>query len=116
MRIGERTLQDGSIAPVTLAVADGTLSLRLGQELLGELPLEAIFIVMDRYAKPLDATVPVPEAELALGEGASLSMLRHLARYDVIARDWLVLSRPEREPVAELAVSILAALEHLCGT
>jgi hypothetical protein len=112
MRIGERTLQDGSIAPITVSVADDTLSLRIGDQLLGELPLQTLFVVMDRYAKSLDGSVQVP-AGLDLGGGASLSMLRHLARYDVIARDWLVLARPGREPIAELAVSILAALEHL---
>jgi hypothetical protein len=40
-------------------------------------------------------------------------MLRHLGRYDVIARDFFVLLRPGAEPLAELAATIAAALTHL---
>jgi len=43
-------------------------------------------------------------------------LLRHRARYDVIARDFLVLTRPDAPPLAELSTSIAAALVHLART
>lgn len=42
-------------------------------------------------------------------------MLRHLARYDVIARDFLVYRTPNEEPITELASAVTAALMHLVG-
>ena len=51
--------------------------------------------------------------KIDLGGGRTLQRIRHLARYDVIARDFLVWCAPGREPLVELAVTISGALEHL---
>jgi len=115
MIVGERTMPDGSLAPVTLAIDGDRAVLSLHNTHIGELPIEAIDVVMRRYGKPLDPSVAVPEGGLALGEVGRLVHIRFLARYDVIARDWLVLVRPNEEPLAELAVSVVAALEHLAS-
>jgi hypothetical protein len=50
---------------------------------------------------------------LDLGDGSALRVLRHRALYDGIARDFVVLERPGRDPVAELGVTIASALAHL---
>ena len=48
-----------------------------------------------------------------LGDAGVLYCIRHRGRYDVIARDFVVWAAPGREPVAELATSVSAALVHL---
>jgi hypothetical protein len=50
---------------------------------------------------------------LELDGGRRISLLRYRARYDVIAKDFLVFEAPNRAPVAELATSVAAALAHL---
>ncbi len=107
---------DASGAPVRtrLALDEGALSLDVGGVLL-PLPDGALEAVMKRYGKALDA----PESEmmvderLELGEGSALVRFRFMRRYDVIARDYLVLYRPDEEPLCEMATSITAALDHL---
>jgi len=71
--------------------------------------------VMKRYGKALAPDVVVSGPTLALEGGRTLSSLRHRARYDVIARDFLVYSAPGSEPFAELASSIAAALSFLAS-
>jgi hypothetical protein len=105
MIIDERT--DGHTTriesdPLRLVVGKGSF----------ELPREVLEKVMERYAKPLADGIELPPG-LPLGDGCTLHLLRHRARYDVIARDFLVLSRPNREPIAELATTIAAALAFL---
>ena len=52
-------------------------------------------------------------ATLRLAEGESLRHLRHLAGYDVIARDYLVYEHPNGEALCALAATVAAALLHL---
>lgn len=107
---------DASGAPVRtrLSREDGALSLAVGTELL-PLPDGALEAVMKRYGKPLDA----PESEMMVDErleldaGCALVRFRFMRRYDVIARDYLVLYRRDEEPLCEMATSITAALDHL---
>jgi hypothetical protein len=107
---------DASGAPVRTCLSheDGALALTVGTEVL-PLPQGALEAVMARYGKPLDA----PEGEmmiderLELGEGGALVRFRFMRRYDVIARDYLVLYRADGEPLCEMATSITAALDHL---
>ena len=68
---------------------------------------------MRRYGKPLADDVTLHGARLVLPAGRSVVLLRHLARYDVIAKDYLVYSSPDAPPLAELAGSIAAALLYL---
>lgn len=119
LTIDEHLRDDGTPETTRLDLVEGRLRVSVGDAITGELPLRAIEVVMDRYAKPLDgAAGEASEASehapsLDLGEGRTLRMLRHRARYDVIARDFLVLVRPDAPPVAELSTSIAAALVHL---
>jgi hypothetical protein len=77
-----------------------------------ELPRDVLEKVMERYGKPLAEGIELPDG-LPIGDGCTLHLLRHRARYDVIARDFLVLSRPTKQPLAELATTICAALAFL---
>jgi hypothetical protein len=112
--IHETTDAAGARIVTRLAQVDGGLALRIGEELL-PLPDGALEAVMARYGKPLDA----PEGEmmvderLELGDGRSLVRFRFMRRYDVIARDYLVLYAPEGDALCEMATSITAALDHL---
>ena len=112
--IHETTDAAGAPIATLLGHRDGVLALIVGGE---ELPLPdgALDAVMKRYGKPLDA----PESEmmvderLELGDGRALVRFRFMRRYDVIARDYLVLYEPGTEPLCELATAIAAALDHL---
>ena len=113
MRIDEHIDDEGRSVATVIDVADGLLRVAVGARIEGELPLDAIDRVMLRYAKPLADDVALVGPALDLGHGRSLVMLRHRARYDVIARDFIVLVRPDGEPLAELATTIAGALVHL---
>ena len=87
---------------------------RRGENADGLLPIEALVRVMKKFGKPLASGIAPSASEwLDLGGGCSLARLRHLARYDVIARDFLVFRAPGEEPLVELATSVTAALMHL---
>jgi hypothetical protein len=114
LTIGERILEDGSRETVTLEHADGALLLRVGGS-PARLPEGALERVMTRYGKPLAEAIVLDGPALDVGEGRVLRLFRHRARYDVIARDFLVWSAPGQEPLAELAIAVTAALVHLAG-
>jgi len=82
-------------------------------ELDAELPMAVLDQVMVRYGKPLAEDVALDGARLLLQDGSALCMLRHRARYDVIARDFLVYVRLHEAPLVELSTSVAAALSHL---
>jgi len=90
----------------------GALRLKAG-ELDVELPLEILEQVMIRYGKPLADDVSLEGPQLELAGGRVLHRIRHRARYDVIARDFLVYVRTGEAPLVELSTSIAAALVHL---
>lgn len=81
------------------------------------LPEGAVQAVMRRYAKPLDEALEPRVAHLdgalALGDGVSLVQFRFKPRFEVIAKDYVVLRVPGQPSLAELAVSVAAALTHL---
>lgn len=112
-KIDEQIGDDGASVTTNLDVRGGALRVEVGGHVLGELPVMAIDRVMDRYAKPLADGIVLDGPALDLGAGRALHLLRHRARYDVIARDFLVLVRPGVEPLVELAAPIAAALTHL---
>jgi hypothetical protein len=112
----ERTRDDGSTERTFLESLPGEgLCLRVEGEPPRPLPLEVLAAVMKRYGRVLDSAVTIaPDAErIALAGDRALVHLRHLARYDVIARDWIVWVEPGAEPIAELATAVSAALRHL---
>jgi hypothetical protein len=111
--LDERIQDDGSLERVTLASRDGALLLQVGSATPLLLPDGALERVMARYGKPLAPDVALGGPVLDAGGGPGVRMLRHRARYDVIAKDYVVYTAPGREPVAELAVAVTAALVHL---
>ncbi len=77
------------------------------------LPDGAVEAILKRFGKPLDPDVELVDvAVLPLAEG-QLRHVRHLARYDVIARDFLVLDRDGEESLCALATIVAGALDHL---
>ncbi len=113
LKIGEITREDGSLAAVHLEIDGEELALVTGGA-VDPLPAGVIEPVMRRYGMPLERGARVAEvACLDLGEGARLRHVRHLARYDVIAKDWLVYERPGTEALCALAVEVTGALTHL---
>ena len=113
LRIHEVSLPDGSREETCLSADGDAIGVHVGGARVGTLPVDAIDVVMARYAKPLAQGIALEGPTLALAGGRVLCMLRHRARYDVVARDFLVISAPGAEPLAELAISVTAALVHL---
>ena len=113
LKIHEFILASGELSRVFLTRQGQTLALS-GED--GELPLPpgALRAVMRRYGAPFDpAAACQREGELELGDGARLEHVRHLAGYDVIARDYLVYAEPGLEPVCAMATTVAGALRHL---
>jgi hypothetical protein len=115
LTIGERILDDGTRELVSLEVREGALVLRVGDEPPACLPEGVLDRVMARYGKPLAPGIALDGPRLDVGQGRFLCLLRHRARYDVIAKDFLVFCAPQEEPVAELAIAVTGALVHLAG-
>jgi len=113
LQIHEETSEQGSLSPVFLRVEGALLSLVSHDEALA-LPSEALPAVMSRFGAPFDSSASIKVvASLSLPGGCSLGHVRHLAGYDVIARDYLVYECPDREPLCALSVAVTAALLHL---
>jgi hypothetical protein len=118
MKIHETAKADGSLAAVDLRVEGDELVIAVNDENDRPLALPggALERVMQRYGAPLeDGTKLTEVAAIDLGNGARLRHVRHLARYDVIAKDWLVYEREGEgeEPLCALANTVAAALVHL---
>jgi hypothetical protein len=113
LTIHEYLTEDGSSETVALDVDGGALVVHVGKEPPVTLPILALARVMDRYGKPLAEGIAIDGPKLDVDEGRALYRIRHRARYDVIARDFLVWTAHDREPVAELAVAVCGALVHL---
>lgn len=113
MKIHETTNADGSLAPMHLCVADGDVVVEIeGAALV--LPEGALARVMARYGAPVEEGAKLTEIDaLDLGGGARLRHVRHLARFDVIAKDWLVYEQDGAEPLCALANTVAAAFAHL---
>jgi hypothetical protein len=114
LTIHEWHAEDGSRETVEVGAEDGALVVRVsGVET--HLPMVVLEKVMERYGKPLADGVPLTGPSVDLGGGSSLHVIRHLGLYDVIARDFVVWCSPGREPLAELATGISAALAHFAN-
>lgn len=114
LKIHETTRADGSLGDIALRRhPEGDLAIVIeGSELA--LPEGAVDAVMKKFGAPIEPSEKVGEvAAMDLGEGATLRHVRHLARYDVIARDWLVYERPGAEALCAMATTVAGALEHL---
>ncbi len=116
LKIHEVTRDDGGLSPVHLVVAgDGAMSLASDDDReASALPEGALEAVMRRYGAPLeDGAKTTTVAAIDLRDGRSLRHVRHLARFDVIARDYLVYEAPDREPLCAMATTVAGALDHL---
>jgi hypothetical protein len=114
MKIHEITDQQGEYSGVHLRiVGDGVLEIADAQGAL-LVPPGALEKVLERYGAPFDSEAPIAVvAELELGGGRRLRQVRHLAGYDVVPRDYLVLDRGEGEPLCCFGATVAAALQHL---
>jgi N12 class adenine-specific DNA methylase len=113
LKIHEVTRDDGSLEAISLRRRGNELELVRDDESLA-LPSLALTKVMARFGAPLDPSADLVEvASLELAGGARIRHVRHLARFDVIARDFLVYEAPGAEPLCALATTVAGALEHL---
>lgn len=110
--LDEHVADDGALLRTRLR-HDGDRLVLVEPDAERALPDGAIEATFARFGGELDDAVNVVGDGLAIGEGASLHALRHLARYDVIARDYLVLRRPGAPARVALGVTIAGALRHL---
>ena len=110
--IDERARPDGGAARTWLALVDGKLALGFDETVVAIVEEGALAAVMKRYGKALADDIDLSGPTLELDGGAKLSLLRHRARYDVMAKDFLVYEVPGSDPVAS-ATSVSAALAHL---
>jgi hypothetical protein len=113
LKVHEAFSPSGALEQVHLRVDGDAIDLVRGGE-TSRLPDRAIEAVMIRYGGPLDPGARLADVDaLDLPGGRRLRHVRHLARFDVIAKDWLVLERPEDEPLCALATTVAAALDHI---
>ena len=111
--IHEQAKPDGDVERTWLEAVDGKLVLRFDEATTAVVEIHVLEAVMRRYGKPLADDIVVSGPKLELEGGRTLGLVRHRGRYDVIAKDFLVYCAPGREPVAELATSVTAALTFL---
>ena len=112
LKVHETTTKDG-LAPVFLRFEDGVLAITSDDGAF-PLPEGALAAVMERYGAPLETTEKlVHVGALDLGGGRTLRQVRHLARYDVIARDFLVYEASGHDPICALATTVAGVLGHL---
>ena len=113
LKIHEFILPSGELAGVFLRADPERLWLVTEDEQLA-LPAGALRAVMLRYGAPFDPDADSEsQAVLELGGGASLRHVRHLAGYDVIARDYLVYGEAGSDPICAMATNVAGALRYL---
>jgi hypothetical protein len=114
LRIHETTTASGELSSVFLQVDDGGGLVLVSDDGAVVLPASSLDHVMSRFGQPLDSAERVAEVgTLDLGDGRVLRHIRHLGRYDVIARDYLTYSAPTQETLCALATTVAGALAHL---
>jgi hypothetical protein len=113
LKIREETDGSGALTAVSLRMTNGALELVRRDDVVA-LPVRALEAVMARYGAPFDPEAAIsPQGSLPLGDGRTLRHVRHLAGYDVIARDYLVYEAPGAEPLCAMAATVARGLEHL---
>ncbi len=116
LKIHELTNQAGALEGVYLRFASAEPQ---GLEIVDAsgalaVPAGALEKVLERYGAPFDATARIKVvAELELGAGRRLRHVLHLAGYDVVARDYLVLEQAEGEALCAPGATVAGALQHL---
>jgi len=113
LKIHEFILPNGELSSVLLR-SDGGQLLLVSDDGELALPAGALRAVMLRYGAPFDeAATSQSQGLLELESGVSLRHVRHLAGYDVIARDYLVYSEPGLDATCAMATHVAGALRHL---
>jgi hypothetical protein len=116
LKIHELTDAEGRLSGVYLRVPDGAPEALEIVEESGALalPPHALEKVLERYGAPFDSQAEIVNvAELSLAGGRKLRHVRHLAGYDVVPRDYLVLEGASPEPLCAMGATVAAALQHL---
>jgi hypothetical protein len=106
---------EGQSLRVYLEALEGNMVLSSAQDAV-IVPTAVLRKVFNRYAKPLDVSsikLDVDTVYIENTTGLRVHYFRHLATYDVIARDYLAFESADSEPRAELATGIAAALMTL---
>jgi hypothetical protein len=112
-RIHEFSSVSGALSSVYLRPAGEELEI-VSDDGEWVLPHGALYAVLARFGAPFDEDArSTLIATLDLTEGELLRHVRHLAGYDVIARDYLVYEHPNGEALCALAATVAAALLHL---
>jgi hypothetical protein len=113
IKIHEFSSASGALTSVYLRAVDEELEI-VYDDVAWRLPSGALPAVLARYGAPFDEDARSSlVASLRLTTGESVRHVRHLAGYDVIARDYLVYEHPNREALCALAATVAAALLHL---
>ena len=113
-KIHEFSSLSGELCGVYLRVVDAQELEIISEDGAWPLPQGALRAVLARFGAPFDATACIsPVATLELPHAESLQHVRHLAGYDVIARDYIVYRAPPDEPLCALSATVAAALLHL---
>lgn len=116
LKIHELTGERGELVAVYLRVREGiphTFEL-VDEDGAWPLPPQALERTLTRYGAPFDAEAPTTEiAILDLGDGRRLRHVRHLAGYDVVPRDYLVLEGGPGEAPCAMGAAIVGPLQHL---
>jgi hypothetical protein len=113
LRIHEFSSAVGTLSSVYLRMVDDEVVIASEQG-AWQLPRGALAAVLERYGAPFDGRARSTEiAQLRVNEGECVRHVRHLAGYDVIARDYLVYERADGEALCALAATVTAALLHL---
>ena len=114
LKIHELTGADGNLIGIYLRITGEEGIEIVDAEGAFAVPTGALEVVMRRYGAPFDEQAQVtPVAELDLGQGQRLRHVRHLAGYDVVQRDYLVLEGNLAEALCAPGATIAGALQHL---
>jgi hypothetical protein len=112
-KIHEFSSTTGQLSAVLLRVRADQLEI-CSEDGAWPLPHGALRAVLARFGAPFDGDARISSiASLDLPDGSVLRHVRHLAGYDVIARDYIVYEQPESEALCALAATVAAALLHL---
>lgn len=116
MLVDEHLGDDGALLRTELRLRGEQLEL-VDSTAIRRLPEGALSAVFARLGGELSESVTVPEdaESLVFADGSRLRRLRFLDRFDVIAKDYLVLSVPGAPDRVGLAVTLTAALRHLAS-
>lgn len=119
-KIHEFSSASGELSSVYLHVRseDGQLEI-VSEDGAWALPDTAVHAVLSRFGAPFDNEATISTvAELELPSGERLRHVRHLAGYDVIARDYIVYEQAPNESASgetlcAMSATVAAALLHL---